>query len=1400
MHEERDQLTRIIRSHASVCPLTPRHSPLTVVRESPLLVVPLRESPIITGQGRASSCTVDGGCEGLALIRESPLTTGETLAASIRESPLPSGTRLGESPLTIGVEQPITDSIQSHASTSGGREKGSGGTIVKDSARLLRESPLLAALASLSSASASVSSQSTGGVVQSGSLTETKDLVLDSGTSRGNKNTSKSPVMGMTSGMSSFSLQSPVILGGGGNEAADGGSSGRSSRNGRRSSLLMQSPVMGGARPSVVMHSPALLVPPTRESPVPLLIINPNGGTPGGAAIGPGIGQITNTGNATMTSPLPPSGRVVPSSPVPMSSRPRKSPIALFRGNPSPVHSQQQHLCNPIEQRLAMDQSPVLFGSPPKQSKHSIPPRLNLSGPKPVKPILPKPPSSSISSASSSGSSSSFPCSSPRTPQSFIASPLPTTASPVSATGRPSHASPVFFGEGCFTPSVGKGSSFLNAGEYGIRHSSKSPLFQVDEVSTASKSPLCGSDKLRQSPMQRSDSLQHTNHSPLCILEAMRQINQSPMRKPDVKRKLNQSPLCATETAKQHIRQSPISQMDIMNQTNKSPAGCVANSPARAEHSPMTVSENSSKRSPISSSRITQQSPVFFGSGKGSNPPPSANRGQFLQPQPLPRSVAAHSKSPASSLLTLLQRGNSQSIGVNRGTGPTSSGDTLVSSNVSNAFANPRTNHLFHSNRGSGVFSTTPNNNAALDNSNTESAQSTIGVASDGKVFNANSSTSTRNSKENNILARMSSSSPNVQISHDHTSSNNHEIIDVDELDEAFNRTKNKIFTGSKENDTLGNFCFVNNTSDNGNNNSNNVISLDSNKAQDTGSGIETFTSGSNVFASTFGFFNKNESNTATDMISNDVDMNKNYSSNASTIPEHTNAFTAARMLPDSPALPSPSIMLDDNALSLEEIERSAAVLEGRDDFMDLLDIQALLELSADHNSGNSNTNFSSCDNYVSPNNTSVSDEGDVSRNGNLRGLSSVRGNNAQNANTPGPGFNVCQRAMPTENSSEDVNTSNNPFVQNATLPVYNSQSIPQANVTNSDSNFLFNTQSHSMQTDGDRYAQILASFRSLQNISQNSTSVMNEHLQCPTGTQQSVSAVQGTGEVSAAHVAQSALSNLGSSGNLFVSSATSTIHHHPSQTQHSSFLIPSQGQENFFGCANSTLITSAMGNEQKIMAPPQIYAQGHSDGNPRMSNQDSCFILGNQNVTSSFQIRNQQNLPQSVLSHDKHSFSMPWQSPVSRPTGTFVAGPIQGPDQRREIASSYTSDGSLQNIQTQAPSGFSTYRSRLRELLNAPTTPDVTSGSNRGGPTLCNPTNNTSPFTPAPTQQSVWESQTQSLTTSSGLNMVQRLESEPTPEVNTNLGQSSFWEPPSAGSQTQMDGKEHSEKHMRRE
>ncbi|KAI8744435.1 homeobox protein 2, partial [Biomphalaria glabrata] len=166
-------------------------------------------------------------------------------------------------------------------------------------------------------------------------------------------------------------------------------------------SILAKSPVMG--KSPVVVQSPVLLVPPTRESPVPLLILNP-----------------------TRESPIP--GRVVPSSPVPMSGRPRKSPVSILRINQSPIPGEKFG-----------DRSPIPFGSPPKQSKHSIPPRLNLAGPKPVVPILPKPAANSTPS--------------PKTPLGVTMSPLPTATSPITAGGRTIHMSPVFFGEGCFTRS-----------------------------------------------------------------------------------------------------------------------------------------------------------------------------------------------------------------------------------------------------------------------------------------------------------------------------------------------------------------------------------------------------------------------------------------------------------------------------------------------------------------------------------------------------------------------------------------------------------------------------------------------------------------------------------------------------------------------------------------------------------------------------------------------------------------------------------------------------------------------------------------------------------------------------------------------------------------------------------
>ena len=1432
LHEERDQLTRIIRSHASVCPLTPRHSPLTVVRESPLLVVPLRESPIIPGPGGGGGCSTEGRCEALALIRESPLTTGETLTAAVRESPLPSGSSIRESPLIMSagtlesrmsVERLANDDSQAKAIGSGGRGKGSG---TRDSPRLLRESPLLAALACLSSASSS--SQPIAGAVQCGSQGETRGCAQDcssSSTGRSGKNTSKSPVMGMTSGMSSFSLQSPVVIGGGGGtEVADGGSSGRTSRNGRRSSLLMQSPVMGGARPSVVMQSPALLVPPTRESPVPLLIINPSGGAPGGAGIGPGIGQATNTCSTTMTSPLPPSGRTVPSSPVPMSSRPRKSPIALFRGNPSPVHLHQQHVCNPIEQRLAMDQSPVLFGSPPKQSKHSIPPRLNLSGPKPVKPILPKPPSSSISSASSSASSSSFPCSSPRTPQSFMASPLPSTASPVSATGRPSHASPVFFGKGCFTPSAGEGlpsSNLISAADYGIQQTNKSPMFHGDDIRTVNKSPFYRSDKSRQSPMQKPDSYNQTSQSPLCILEAMRQINQSPLRKPDVKRKLNQSPLCSTEAVKQHISRSPINQIESSRQTTKSPGGCVFNSPARTEHSPMTISDSTGKNISISSSRITQQSPVFFGSGKGSNPPPSANNGQFLQPQPLPRSTAVHAKGPPSSLLTLLQRGNPLASGTNKAPVISSEADNpLNSSNAGNAFATLKTNTLFHSNRGSGVFSTTPNSNTvncSRDDGNVSEVgngvQTTQGQAvcgSLGSMFSANSSLTTRDSDSNSNLVEMSCGPTNIHHRDEPNLSTDHEIIDVDELDETYNRSKNNnAFIGSHDNNAFGNFGLVNNI---GNNNSsaisNNTISLDTTKAQGADNVTAPFLSGQNAFAPTLGLLNKNiASNAPASSTSIDVNMNKNScGSDAPSVPEQPNSFNTARMFPDSPALPSPSIMLDDNALSLEEIERSAAVLEGRDDFMDLLDIQALLELSADHNTSNSNSNsnntFGSCDNYVDPDNTDVINEGNkISRNENQKGNFPMGGNIVQTTNASGPGFNVSQSTMVTNNKTGgDVNANPGPFVQNPVLSVFNPQSMAQENVANRDSNFLFNNPSTSMQTDVDRYAQILASFRSLQNISQNSTTPnVSGHLQSLVGTQQCGGVVQANCDASGTPVAQSNLSNL---TGIMVSSATSTIHHHPTQSQQT-FLIPAQSQaSNYIESANSTLIPAPMANTQNFLITPQSFVPGNNQGNIRIENQDNSFAMSNQSIAPPFRIENQQPPSQPRINQDKYNFNDQWQTTLPRSTTALVAGFNQVPDQRREMVIPQTNDASSPISSATPPSGFSTYRSRLRELLNAPTTPDVNSSPVSGGPNLCAPTNNTTTFTSGATHHPVWESQAKPLTTNSGFNItcVQRLDSDSASDRVSSFGQSSVWEPPTSGGPAQTEGKKHSGNNMQRE
>ncbi|GFR72453.1 hypothetical protein ElyMa_003841800 [Elysia marginata] len=1396
LHEERDQLTRIIRSHASVCPLTPRHSPLTVVRESPLLVVPLRESPIITGSGSSGGCTAGGGCQGLTLIRESPLTTGDVLKTQIRESPLPGESNPRESPITLGGQRNASEDAQVVAPVSGGKRKDTDSAISRKSPRLIRESPLLAALAYLSSASAS--SQSTEGAMQCGHQPEAKGALLESHQSR------KSPAMGMTGGMASYSLQSPVVVGGGAEGGDGGGSSGRLSRNGRRSSLLMQSPVMGGARPSVVMQSPALLVPPTRESPVPLLIINPSGGTTGGAGIGGGIGQAAKASNATITSPLPPSGRAVPSSPVPMTSRPRKSPIALFRGNPSPVH-----LCNPTEQRLAMDQSPILFGSPPKQSKHSIPPRLNLSGPKPVKPILPKPPSSSLSSTSSTASSSSFPCSSPRTPQSFMASPLPITASPVSATGRPSHASPVFFGEGCFTPSVGKklsSSSFISTSEYGIHQPNKSPLCQADDASAVSRSPLYDSEKLRQSPMQQPDSVHHTTRSPLCILEAMRQMNQSPMKKPDVKRKLNQSPLCTKDIAKQHICQSPSSHMETTSQTSKSPAGCLFNSPSRADHSPMTVNDSCNRNTPSSASRITQQSPVFFGSGKGSNPPPSANNGQFLQPQPLPRSVSAYAKSPTSSLLTLLQRGNSFPTG--RLTGPSPTADKPGSSSASNAFLGVKKSNMFHSNRGSGVFSTTTNSNMSVDSVNRQSAP---GVATSESEFNKYINTNTKNNQVKSNLASDSTCSSSTFRRPDDR--NDHEIIDVDEIEEVqHNKNSTPIGTpiGSIDSGNIGNFCFASNLNDsNSNNNSNHTANIDETKThRPTGNRSGTLFNNSNTFGPTLDILNKNSSNATSNSTSNAMNVKKSSEDSGSAVVlDQTNSFNTARIFPDSPALPSPSI-LDDNALSLEEIERSAAVLEGRDDFMDLLDIQALLELSADHNSNNSGSNsnnFNSCDNFVDLNNSGVQDEVDIPRSGNQRSMSTACRSNAQIAIAPASNFNSYQCQNSTDTKIDDVNANNNAFVQHSAPTVFNPPHIPQENTQNSDTNFLFNIPPNSMQTDQDRYAQILASFQSLQNTNQNSTlPVMGGHLQSSNETHRRASAEQTSGDASGLQAAaQSALTNMGALGGLFVSSATSTIHHHPSQNQQS-FLTPAQCQDNnYVRDVNSILAPSALTNSQNFLAAPQGLLSESAQANPAMCNQNTSFMATNQSAVSLFQMGQQLQPPhQSGFGEERYRLNAQWQPPLPRSTDALTPGLNRGPDQRlQQMAHSHTSDGSLPNPNSQATSGFSTYKSsRLRELLNAPTTHDVTNVSDAsGGPSLFAPANNT-PWNPSGvTQHSVWESHGNATTTSSSFSLIQTLESVPTPERNANTEQSSVWDPASSGSQGQTERRESSAKKLHR-
>lgn len=202
--------------------------------------------------------------------------------------------------------------------------------------------------------------------------------------------------------------------------------------------LLATSPVMG--KSPVLVQSPAILVPPTRESPVPLLIINP-----------------------ARESPIPTS--LVPSSPVPMSGRPRKSPVSLLRFNQSPIPGEK---------------SPIPFGSPPKQSKHSIPARLNLA--RPVVPILPKPAPTTLHNSPS-----------PRTPKTIITSPLPIAASPGSL-GRSLHVSPVFFREGCFTPSghsrqVSQSpiSADSSSSSTPARITQQSPVFFVDRAPSAAQ-------------------------------------------------------------------------------------------------------------------------------------------------------------------------------------------------------------------------------------------------------------------------------------------------------------------------------------------------------------------------------------------------------------------------------------------------------------------------------------------------------------------------------------------------------------------------------------------------------------------------------------------------------------------------------------------------------------------------------------------------------------------------------------------------------------------------------------------------------------------------------------------------------------------------------------------------
>ncbi|GFO50525.1 hypothetical protein PoB_007703000 [Plakobranchus ocellatus] len=1376
LHEERDQLTRIIRSHASVCPLTPRHSPLTVVRESPLLVVPLRESPLMTRSG-VGACGSQGGCEGLTLVRESPLTTGGLSSAPSQEPLLLGGPNVRESPLvTVGAtmaSQSHTGQKTAETQVRGGvsGEKGKGCSRV-DSQKLLRESPLLAALANLSSSTLSTSQQMTE------PLDGAKGSDFESSSGAGNtgrniKRLSKSPVTCMGSGVSSYPRQSPIITTDEGGETAFVGNTAKS---GRRSSLLMQSPVMGGARPSVVMQSPALLVPPTRDSPVPLLIINPGGG----AAVGAGIG-----GGNVMTSPLPPPGQAIPSSPVPMSSRPRKSPIALFRSNLSPIQSQQQHMCNTGERRMSMDPSPVLFGSPPKQSKHSIPPRLNLSGPKPVKPILPKPPSSSISSASSSASSSSFPCSSPRTPQSFLASPLPNTASPVSASGRPSHASPIFFGEGCFTPSTGKsfiGSHFPHAGEYGNQQLNKN---NVEDTRSGNKSSLGGSDKLRQSPMPKAESMRQVNQSPVCLLEAMRQINQSPMRKPDVKRKLTQSPLCASESVKQHINQSPISHMEVCRQAAKSPAAGGFNSPSRMETSPLTVCDNN-KNSSSSSARITQQSPVFFGSGKGTNPPLSAGGGHFLQPKPLPRST--HNKnSTATSLLTLLQRENP----VNMDTsvhGKSSNAQTAFSdTNASNVFANSNANSVLESDRTNSVFVKTLGNNttacrSSTDNMGSNGSSANLG-GNGGSMLGVKDIMNVRNSNDN-IQMRMISS--NTTSRSEPNASSNHEVIDVDELDDIYSRERGIMFPGSSNNNALNTFSTVTN------NNPSNTGIQDVNKTHEMTNVPMPFCEVQNTFIPPISH-NTSFMNAPPALTTNDARISRESDTfNLSTVQDNSNTFGADRVFPDSPALPSPSLMLDDNALSLEEIERSAEVLESRDAFMDLLDIQALLELSADHNTNNSNansnsnnrgsSNSSNSHSNIPPNTASLFQEGTILHKENER-TAAVYNTNTTTGIVSDTNFNNSVNPMPKEDNVNSNNVGASYMFQNAATFSFPNQQMRLGNTVNTNSNFLDTNQPALVDTEVDKYAQILASFSNLQSSHQSSTQPAHREKSIPsTGVQQIEGSLRADGEIVNIK-AQSKISDFDALSGFFVSSATSTIHHHPSQTQNSPFatLAPNQNVSYSQSNAEMALPPNVTGMHGFSDQPQHSGSIIRSHG-LQISNQSTSFLEVKQNGPFSFGTETKPPVPQG-----KFTNPVPWQ-PLPAQSINLPSSLSQTLNPTGCIANSETNTNTpnTDSARIQAPSGFSTYKSRLRELLNAPSTYEVSTSYNTGG---SRSVSISSAPTAGATPYSARELQANIPNTSTRPSLSYRFTPNSDENSVTSLGRGSIWEPPAASDQVQDQG-----------